>query len=138
LELCSNFSEKLGYLSFVARSLHLQEIPRCQINFFVFVFFFFLFLVFLHDLVWCVGIVLHLLNIIFINIIKFEISLVTVTTSYCVVLIFLSFFGLPADTKSANIVGATVRNENMVEVSETDWAIVLVNLSLVNFLFGVS
>lgn len=46
-----------------------------------------------------------------------------------ILLIFLCFFGLPSYTKPADVVVTTVGNQNMVEVSKANWAIIFVFFS---------
>ncbi len=55
-----------------------------------------------------------------------------------VVLILLRLFRLPPNAQSANVVFATVRNENMIEISEANWTIVFVNLPHLSILFAVT
>jgi hypothetical protein len=61
--------------------------------------------------------VLYLGSIRLIDIIELEGIRVAMAAKNLVVLIFLRLFGLPADTKSTNIVLTTVRDENVIEIS---------------------
>ena len=47
---------------------------------------------------------------------------------YTVIFVFLCFFGLPANAQSADVIVATIRNEHVIEIPETNWAVILINL----------
>ena len=74
----------------------------------------------------------------FINIVKLERIRVAMAAQYFIFFIFFRLFGLPANTESADVIRAAVRNENMIEISKADRAIILVNISFLPVLIVVA
>jgi len=55
-----------------------------------------------------------------------------------VVLVFLGLLRLPSDAQATNVILTTVRDENVIEVSKTNRAVVLVDVPLLPIFFTFS
>ena len=83
-----------------------------------------------------VSVILDLL-IIYIHIYQTEVFLIAVRALNCVVFILLCFLRLPPYAKSANIIIAAIRNQDMIEISEANRAVIFVYLSQFPIFLGL-
>ena len=60
------------------------------------------------------------------------------TAQDLILFILFRLFGLPANAKSADVILAAVGDENVVEVSQANWAVILVDISLLPVLVVVA